>query len=160
MRRSFAAGVGASLSALVVLMALVVPQAAGTAGSVASAATACPAQQHVFSAEFGEGLAVDSSGAVWVANFETAVITKYDAATGAVLATIAPTAGTPNLERPIGLAIDGSDNLYVADRDSDTVYRFNSSGTQTLASSPSGDATPEPGHARRAWRSTVPATST
>ena len=103
---------------------------------MASAATACPAQQHVFSAEFGEGLAVDSSGAVWVANFETAVITKYDAATGVVLAIIEPTAGTPNLERPIGLAIDGSNNLYVADRVSDTVYRFNSAGARPWPSPP------------------------
>ena len=48
---------------------------------------------------------------------------------------------TPTLSAPFGVAVDAAGNIYTADSDTQTVYRFNASGTQTLAI-PATDATP------------------
>ncbi|HEU5301946.1 MAG TPA: NHL repeat-containing protein, partial [Acidimicrobiia bacterium] len=48
---------------------------------------------------------------------------------------------TPTLSAPFGVAVDAAGNIYTADTVTDTVYRFNASGTQTLAI-PATDATP------------------
>ena len=49
---------------------------------------------------------------------------------------IPPTSATPNLSDPAGIAVDGAGNIYAADGITKTLYRFNASGTQTLAIPP------------------------
>lgn len=71
-----------------------------------------------------EGLAVDPAGNIYIADSQNNAIRKINAATGKINTTIATALGESvinnqlvgnSLDRPIGLALDGLGNLYVAD---------------------------------------------
>lgn len=74
-----------------------------------------------------QGLAVDSGGAVYVADFNNRVV-KLTA--GSTSQTVLPFTG---LNYPEGVAVDGQGNVYVADRGNDRVLKLAAgSSTQTV----------------------------
>ncbi|MBV8368604.1 MAG: NHL repeat-containing protein [Candidatus Eremiobacteraeota bacterium] len=83
-----------------------------------------------------EGIAYDSAGNLYVANFTTNTINVYFPAdqNGSFAPNRQITAGTSGLSGPRGVALDGSDNLYVAS--------FNSNTVLVYASGANGAATP------------------
>ena len=83
-----------------------------------------------------EGVAYDSAGNLYVANFTTNTINVYFPAhqNGNWAPDLQITAGTSGLSGPRGVALDGSDNLYVAS--------FNSNTVLVYASGANGAATP------------------
>jgi streptogramin lyase len=77
--------------------------------------------------EYNTGIAFDTSGNLYVANASNSnpgSINKYDSA-GNYLSNITTNVGNT----PQGLAIDGSGNIYVANIDSNTISKYNASGT-------------------------------
>ncbi len=81
-------------------------------------------QDSVFanSASSPEGLAFDSCGNLYVANFNGSTIIKFDSrGNGTVFA-------SSGLNQPIGIAFDGSGNLYVANFGDNTIEKFDSAG--------------------------------
>ena len=96
------------------------------------------------------GIAVDSAGNVYVADTNNHTIRKITAA--GVVTTFAGSAGTPiknsagnsdgigknaRFNTPIGLSVDASGNLYVADKGNNAVRKITSSGVvSTLAGTP------------------------
>ena len=98
-------------------------------------------------AQFNEpsGVAVDSGGDIYVADTANDVIRKVTS--GGVVTTLAGVAGTSGstdgagasalFNQPIGLAVDASGNVYVADSGNNTIRKITSGGTvSTLAGSP------------------------
>jgi hypothetical protein len=91
--------------------------------------------------KFGEprGIAVDASGNLYVGDYASHVIRKVTSSgTVTVHAGTAPTPGTTDgttatalFYGPSGVAIDSSNNLYVADTLNNTVRKISSSGTVT-----------------------------
>jgi hypothetical protein len=78
------------------------------------------------------GIAVDSSGNVYVADFNNDRIQKFTS-TGAYLSKWGtPGSGDGQFITPIGVAVDVDDNVYVADFGNNRVQKFNSSGTYIL----------------------------
>ncbi len=87
---------------------------------------------------FPEGVAVDSAGNVYVADHDANVIRRISAA--GIISTWAGT-GSPGFSGdtgaaagaqfhgPTGLAIDGADNLYVADTDNNAIRQISRDGT-------------------------------
>lgn len=71
----------------------------------------------------GNGIAVDSSGAIYVSDKQGGVIRKYDGA-GNLQATL----GSGQLSQPEGLTADAS-GVYVADTGHSRIVKFNSAGT-------------------------------
>ena len=72
------------------------------------------------------GVAVDTSGNVWVSDFGLHRIYKYSPA-GTILSTYGTSgSGNGQLNRPIGLAFDAGGNLYVADSGNNRVQKFTS----------------------------------
>jgi sugar lactone lactonase YvrE len=69
-----------------------------------------------------QGLAFDSTGNLYAANFGDSTISKFNSS-GAYVSNI-----TTTLRFPFGLAIDTSGNLYAANSDDSTISKFNSSG--------------------------------
>ncbi len=82
------------------------------------------------------GLAFDSKGNLYAANFGDSTIEKFNSSgVGTLFASGAGLVG------PAGLAFDGSGNLYAANFNGNTIEEFNSSGTGTLFAN-SGLSTP------------------
>ncbi len=74
-----------------------------------------------------EGIAIDSSGNVWVANFESNNVTKLSSS-GTVIGTF------PVGTNPEGIAIDPSGNVWVVNGGNNNVTELNSSGGQVTGS--------------------------
>ena len=92
----------------------------GNNGSTIAASMATFASTNLSSPQ---GLAFDSSGNLYVANYGDSTISKFDAS-GGYVSNI-----TSNLSYPSGLAFDSSGNLYAANIISTTISKFNSAGT-------------------------------
>jgi outer membrane protein assembly factor BamB len=69
------------------------------------------------------GVAFDSSGNLYVANYYGDTVSEFDSGGNLITGSFAP-----GLNLPTGLAFDGSGNLYVANTDNNTVSEFDSSG--------------------------------
>jgi hypothetical protein len=91
-----------------------------------------------------QGITVDSSGNVYVADTNNSTIRKITAA--GVVSTLAGapgqtggadgTGGSARFDNPFGLAVDTAGNIYVADYDNSTIRKVTSTGTvSTLAGS-------------------------
>jgi DNA-binding beta-propeller fold protein YncE len=75
------------------------------------------------------GIAVDSSGNIYVADSGANVVRKFSS-TGTSAGTIGSSgSGNGQFSNPVGLAIDSTDNLYVADSGNNRIQKFNSAGT-------------------------------
>jgi len=75
------------------------------------------------------GIAVDSSGNIYVADLGASVVKKFSS-TGTPLGTIGSSgSGDGQLTGPRGVAIDSANNLYVADTGNNRIQKFNSAGT-------------------------------
>ena len=61
-----------------------------------------------------DGIAIDSSGDVWVANQEGSNVTELSSS-GTTIGTYTVGSGTPSVSGPGGIAIDASGNVWVAD---------------------------------------------
>ncbi|HEY5233305.1 MAG TPA: hypothetical protein VIK35_07230, partial [Verrucomicrobiae bacterium] len=96
-----------------------------------------------------EGVAVDTNGNLYVADNDENTIRKVaPAGTNWVVTTIAGTAGSPGgndgtngaaqFNAPIGITIDGTGSLYVADYGSDTIRKITPSGTNWVVSTIAG----------------------
>jgi sugar lactone lactonase YvrE len=68
------------------------------------------------------GLAFDSAGHLYAANFAANSISKFDSAGGFVSAI------TSNLDGPLGLAFDAAGNLHAANGSGDTISTFDPAG--------------------------------
>jgi sugar lactone lactonase YvrE len=107
-----------------------------------------------------QGMTIDSSGNIYVADSGNARVNKYDSS-GAILGAIRTTinyypwhrstaesrlgVGEGMLYSPTGLMLDSSGNLYVANRDGYRINKYDSSGTSQgwigkIWSSPTGGA--------------------
>ena len=75
------------------------------------------------------GLAFDTSGNLYAANYSNSTISKFDSS-GVYQSNI-----TSNLNSPTGLAIDSSGNLYAANIGNSTISKFNSSGAYVSSGS-------------------------
>jgi sugar lactone lactonase YvrE len=139
----------------------VVTTLAGTAGVDGSADGTGSA------ASFGapNGIAVDSSGNVYVSDYAKHVIRKITSA--GVVTTLAGTAGVSGSTdgtgaaarffSPWGVAVDSSGNLYVVDFGSSTVRKITSAGVVTTLAGSSGitGSTDGTGNAARFFRPTA-----
>jgi streptogramin lyase len=72
------------------------------------------------------GVAMDTSGNVWVANNGDGTVTKLNGSTGATMGTY--TVGT----YPVGVAIDASGNVWVANNGDGTVTKLNGSSGDVM----------------------------
>lgn len=86
------------------------------------------------------GLAIDSSGNVWVANDGNGSLTEFGPDGG-----YTQTVTSGGLNGPVAIAIDGSGNLWVANRGGNSISEFNSGGTAITGSPFTGGglSTPE-----------------
>lgn len=84
-------------------------------------------------------LAVDSTGAVYVAGAVSDNLFRVDAA-GTVTVLASPAVNLPaDFVRPMAVAVDSADNVYVACGDSDNVFRFSSGGGVSVILDATGD---------------------
>ena len=93
-----------------------------------------------------EGIAVDSNGSVYVADFGNATIRKITSA--GVVTTIAGTAGVKGsadgngaaakFQEPYGVAVDASGNVFVADASNRTIRKISSAGVVTTFAGTAG----------------------
>jgi len=75
------------------------------------------------------GIAVDSSGNIYVADLSASVVKKFSS-TGTFIGTIGSSgSGDGQFSSPVGIAIDSGNNLYVADSGNNRIQKFNSAGT-------------------------------
>ncbi len=107
-----------------------------------------------------EGLAVDSSGNIFIADRDNHVIRKVDASTGNI-STVAGTLGvsgstgdggpatSAKLNTPVGIAVDSSGNIFIADVDNAVIRKVDAStgNISTVAGTlgvfgPTGDGGP------------------
>ncbi|MHB8145753.1 MAG: hypothetical protein ACYDGM_00625 [Vulcanimicrobiaceae bacterium] len=72
-----------------------------------------------------KGVAVDTSGNIWVTDLHTPAITEYAAGSNGNMAPIATISGaSTTLYNPDGIAVDSSGNIYVVDRAMNAVDVF------------------------------------
>lgn len=76
-------------------------------------------------------VAVDSSGNVFVADYDNSLVRKYNSSG-------TQTASWSTTGKPTGIGVDSSGNVYVADSTNKLVRKFNSAGTQTASWSTTG----------------------
>lgn len=81
------------------------------------------------------GVAVDSSGNVYIADGGNYVVRKV---AGGLIATYTGSAGTPGLIGPNGIAVDSAGNIYIANGPGNRVVRISSGGLTTLAGGTGG----------------------
>jgi DNA-binding beta-propeller fold protein YncE len=88
------------------------------------------------------GVAVDANGAVYVADTGNSTIRKITSGTVSTLAGIAGTPGNldgigtaAQFNHPMGMAVDQSGNVYVADSGNNTIRKITSGTVSTLAGS-------------------------
>ena len=75
------------------------------------------------------GIAVDSSGNIYVADQGAGVVRKFSS-TGTSIGTIGTSGSSDGqFTNPVGIAIDSANNLYVADTGNNRIQKFNSAGT-------------------------------
>jgi hypothetical protein len=75
------------------------------------------------------GIAVDSSGNIYVADIGASVVRKFSS-TGTSIGTIGSSgSGDGQFTGPVGIAIDSGNNLYVADSGNNRIEKFDSAGT-------------------------------
>ncbi len=78
---------------------------------------------------FPYGVALDSSGNAFVADFNNNRIEQFNSSTGAYIATIGSSgSGNGQLSYPTGVAVDGSGNVFVSDNGNSRIEEFNSAG--------------------------------
>ena len=84
------------------------------------------------------GVATDANGNIYIADYYNNAVRKVDAATG-IMTTFAGTgvagyngdgiaASTAQLNGPAGITIDGSGNIYIADKFNERIRKINTSG--------------------------------
>jgi streptogramin lyase len=120
----------------------VVTTLAGTAGTTGS--TDGTGATALFGGPYG--VAIDSSGNVYVAEFGNCIIRKItQAGVSSTIAGIANTSGSTDgngtnalFANPSGIAIDGSGNLYVCDTNNNTIRKITSSGDVTTIAGTAG----------------------
>jgi len=78
---------------------------------------------------FPEGVAVDGSGNVYVADTFNNRIQKFDSSGVFISKWGTNGTGDGQFDRPFDVAVDGSGNVYIADYLNDRIQKFNSSGT-------------------------------
>ena len=116
-----------------------VVNSAGESGYSTNLVIATPRAPYTYPVGSDEpyGIAIDSSGNVWVTNQGSDNVTEFSSA-GALIETY--TVGSA----PTGIAIDGSGNVWVVNQDSDSVTELSSAGavlgTFIVSTSPSGIA--------------------
>jgi uncharacterized repeat protein (TIGR01451 family) len=74
------------------------------------------------------GTAVDSSGAVYVADYNNSRIQKFDSSGNYVTQWGSFGNGNGQFENPAGVAVDSTGAVYVADKDNNRIQKFSSSG--------------------------------
>lgn len=114
---------------------------AGTSGSTDATGTAASFNQPF-------GIAIDGSGNLYVAEFGNDTIRKVTS--GGVVTTLAGTANTAGsmdgtgsaalFNSPIGIAIDGTGNLYVTDTANNTIRKVTSGGVVTTIAGTAGQS--------------------
>jgi sugar lactone lactonase YvrE len=62
-----------------------------------------------------EGVAVDGSGNVYIADFWNNRVLKETLSAGGYIQSVVANAATNGLHGPYGVAVDGSGNVYIAD---------------------------------------------
>jgi hypothetical protein len=120
----------------------VVTTLAGTSGVRGSADGTGPAAQ--FSTPIG--VAVDGSGNVYVADFSNETVRKITpsgvvstvAGTAGVAGTVNGTGTAAQFSSPVGIAVDGSGNLYVADQTDYTIRKVTPAGVVTTLAGTAG----------------------
>jgi tripartite motif-containing protein 71 len=75
------------------------------------------------------GIAVDSSGNVYVADTENNRVQKFTSNGTLITKWGAPGPNAGQFNNPIGIAVDSSGNVYVADTENNRVQKFTSNGT-------------------------------
>ena len=87
------------------------------------------------------GIAIDSSGYVYVSDSGNHRIQKFTKNGTFLFAWGTPGSGTGQFNNPSGIAVNGSGNVYVADFGNDRVQEFDSGGTYITAWGSTGSAT-------------------
>ena len=100
------------------------------------------------------GVAVDSSGNVYVADETAGVVGKVSSGTMSIVAGLVdfgpPTAGaatSSELAAPGGVAVDSSGNFYIADTDNNVVVKVTAGGTLSVIAGTGTSGAPTPGPA-------------